>query len=454
MCVGPSTEVLEISLNANLDSLSSASVSTASSSSIASDNRDLPPPPVDNNWEKFDEDETPTITDRPPLPPPRSELEKLYTAVPTKEFSSPSPVEFVLDSPTHEVSTNPFEASESPRPKSPFENFSSSVAEALISNSEQKLGEDLTSASALATAKELFETIQEQPDEVDVLECLDSQVSLSVTPVLQPSITVISVSEEEVIISHPSTTTATGTSDSALPLNPVSKGVSLSDPTLPINPISKGMSSSDPTLPFNPVSKGAPTSAINTTQLRTNSTTRDSRIHTNSTNRRPYNSSVLRPIPQEGTFSADSIANRTNPFYSGSVNAGNYPALLPISKRPSGPRSPSYVQSFPLPVGSRQSASTSSLPMVHRRPGRPPPKPQPYSGACPWNQQANDTNSKEGDVVVRRRSRPGSAPFLSQRLPSIGNFDPFGDLLNSEGGMTGYVLENSNASNSNAPPLV
>ena len=152
-------------------------------------------------------------------------------------------------------------------------------------------------------------------------------------------------------------------------------------------------------------------------------------------------SSILRPIPQEGTFSADSIANHTNPFYSGSLNAGNYPALVPLSNKPSGPRSPSYVQNFPLP-GSKKPGGHSPN---QKRHGKPPLKPQPYAGECQWNQQTTGNNSNPVDAEVVLRRRQSSTSFQSQRLPSIGEFDPFGDLLNSDGGMAGYVLQNSNA---------
>ncbi len=336
------------------------------------------------------------------------ELERLYnTTIPQRPQSSPPPVTFVIESPsTKDVSTNPFEASETkPRPKSPFEDFSSSIAKALINNSEDRLAQDPRSASTLATTgRELFQTIQEQPSSEDAV---DSNVSSSNTPVLEP----VSLS------------------------NAASISQSASTPA--------SLSSSDTTSLFNPISTGSPTSDISTAQVRThiNPITQNPRQRSNSMNRQQHSSSILRPIPQEGTFSADSIVNHTNPFYSGSVNAGSYPALIPLSQKPSGPRSPSYVQSFPLPGSSR---AVNHVPN-QRRPGRPPLKPQPYSGGCQWNQQANGNNSNTDNGVVLRR-RQSSTTFQSQRLPSIGEFDPFGDLLNNDGGMAGYVLQNSNAS--------
>lgn len=368
-----------------LDTTSSSSVSTSSSSDPLScsdpQNSSADPPEIDHRhgWERFDDNEE---LDRPPIPPPRSELEKLY-ATPTKL----QPVELVIENPAQETTL---------RPKSPFEDFSSSIAEALISNSEQK--EDAVSASALATAgKELFETIEEEADEETVLESFDCLVSSSAaTPVLQPEATVEPAS-----------------SSSAVPQ---------------LTPMAVSTSSG-------PISTGSSTSDVSTTQHRTNLNSINNRARSNSMNRQHFTTSILRPIPHEGTFSADKIARNTNPFYSGSINAGKYPKLTPLSQRPTGPRSPSYVQNFPLPGSSGTTTSNS-----HRQPGRPPPpKPQPYSGECQWSQQHSSSNN----VVMRHRQN--SAAFMVQRLPSLGEFDPFAGFLSSGTG-DGFILENSNSS--------
>lgn len=384
-----------------LDTISSASVSTASSSS--SDEQTALPPLADQQqaWEKFDDfdDELAgpsSSLDRPPLPPPRSELERLYNT-PLQPATDQS---LAIGNPTVKASTNPFEAPDvaPPRPKSPFEDFSSSIAEALISNSEQKKTEDPASATALATAgKELFETIQEEKDGKTVLESLDSQVSNTMTPFLQPDVTTASVS------------------------TPFQSSLQTSSGIGPL---------------VNPASSGSVTSEVKTAQLRTNQQAVSTRHHSNILSRQQ---NALRPIPQEGTFSADSIASNTNPFYCGSVNAGNYPQLTPLSQKPCGPRSPSYVQNFPLP------SSNKPCTVSNRRSGQPPPKPQPYTGECQWSQRGDQGNTSSNGNDVALRGRQNSA-FMVQRLPSLGNFDPFGDFLSTEGGMTGYVFENSNTS--------
>lgn len=404
-----------------LDSISSASVSTASSSDSA-EGASPQPPPQQHNWEKFDDEDSgplpSTSSQPPPLPPPRSELEQLYSTVnkmPTQQRSkqsSPPLVQFSVGSPSsaQTTSTNPFAAGDTSnpfepsgsRPKSPFEDFSSSIAEALISNSEQK-DKDSMSATTLATAgKELFETIKEEEDEQSnsVLESLDSQVSVSATPVLMPS------SSASLSLSDASSLSQHSASASGLLQNPSSSGSSTHDVRTA-------------------QSRASSSSAIHSLRQFPNAASKNS---------------VLRPIPQEGTFSRETILSNTNPFYSGSVNAGHYPALIPLSQKPSGPRSPSYRQSFPVPGPSRQTRQVNShSPSTSRRQGGPPPKPQPYSGECQWNQRP--ANSSNG--VVQRQP---STTFSPQRLPSIGSFDPFGDLLANEGGMTGYVMHNNNAS--------
>ena len=394
-----------------LDSISSTSVSTASSSDTSPPSSC--PPPIDHrhDWEKFDEDVGVGSSQRrpPPLPPPRSELEQLYSVVhktPSVEHDveESSSLDFTTRPAALQSSGNPFKATETnpflvskgdQRPKSPFEDFRSSIAEALISNSEQKQSNDPTSASAFATTgKELFETIEEQDQsgEMSVFESLDSQVSFSSTPVLVP----------------------TGSATSTAPQSETS--------------LRPSQTFSGPL--HNPASSASSTADSHTSQTRTglNPVTYNMRQRTNSLNRQ-YNS-ILRPVPQEGTFSRDTIQSNTNPFYSGSVNAGHYPALIPLSQKPSGPRSPSYRQNFPIPGASRPTAGVAS------QQKKPPPRPQPYAGEYQLN-QGTSQNSNNG--LLRRQS----STFSQQQLPSIGTFDPFADMLTGE---SGYVLQNNNTS--------
>ena len=85
---------------------------------------------------------------------------------------------------------------------------------------------------------------------------------------------------------------------------------------------------------------------------------------------------------------------------------------------------------------------------------RPPPqKPEPYSGKMPvakgTKQQQLEQNRNElqalyssdssSGAFTRKEDKRVSDPML-QRLPILGAFDPFGDIL-GEGGMTAYMNE-------------
>lgn len=351
------------------------------------------------------------------MPPPRSELEELYSKVSpritTQREESPL-VSFVIDTPPE---PDPFAALQTEieshsRPKSPFEDFSSSVAEALITNSERE--EDPASATTLATAgKKLFELVVET-EESDSLSALDTDV-VSSASVLQPtnSSELSKVQSSPVI--HPTTAGSPNLSNS------------ISHASTPVlEPI------------LQPVSAGSSTSALSTAHARTDLHTSSHNPHSRSPSNSKHNnhqSGMLKAMHQkDDIFGPESIANNTNPFYSGSINAGNYPALVPLSQRPMGPRSPSYVQNHSIPGNNTKN-------MAQKQPGRAPPKPQPYSGKGSQNQDGDDMSKTSNDVVLRRRPSSGV-----QRLPSLGAFDPFADFLSSEGEMAGYVQENKNAS--------
>ncbi len=149
-----------------------------------------------------------------------------------------------------------------------------------------------------------------------------------------------------------------------------------------------------------------------------------------------YSNSVLHPIPQEGIASSDYI---TNPFYTGSINAGNYPPLVPLPEKPAGPRNPNYVQSFPL-GGSRVSSSSPNELSQKRAPAKPQPYSGSYTSQVSTRSYSGGSSSSGGSEVLTRRD--SSVPFLQQRLPSLGSFDPFNDLLNFEDGAAGYVVQN------------
>ena len=221
-------------------------------------------------------------------------------------------------------------------------------------------------------------------------------------------------------------TMTTTSSASSLPYN--SSLPSLQGPSTPTHP---GL----PSVPSCPVSSGTTTTAMQTLQARTElfNSPHSPRIRNSSMSRSQFSvsSNILRPIPQDGIVSTDSIAN---PFYSGSINAGDYPTLTKLLKKPLGPRSPKYIQNFPLP-GSR--AGTLAHKLQHRR---PPPKPEPYVGQFGLIKgkaivAAAGSNSNSNNAETHRRD--SGAAFMVHRLPSLGVFDPFGEMVSSEDEMAG-----------------
>lgn len=393
-----------------LNSLSSSSISSSSSCDILVEGPPPPflaPPYLDRpsprpSWEKFDE-----VDGAPPLPPPRSELEE-FSNVRVKTPSE-TKVEFVVvegSSPnlSPQPSPNPFEPVESsPRSKSPLDDSSISIA---LRGSLENLTKDSEAASAFAkTGKEKWETFEGSNSSLTIL---DSEVKVSesvATDVLPPV---------------PTTSTTTSTpSVGTLPLNNTAPSLHRS-PTTQTN---------SPSVLLSPVSSGATTTETHTLQARTNlfnsphSSPHLSHSRTSTLSRSHYavSSSILRPIPQEGVVSADFI---TNPFYSGSINAGDYPALIKLQNKPAGPRSPKYVQTLPL------SGSPAACTAPKLQPKSQPPKPMPYSGEYSHVQSMASRNQNTNNAAPSRRD--SVIPFMVQRLPSLGVFDPFGDLLDSE----------------------
>lgn len=114
------------------------------------------------NWEQFDE--------RPPLPPPRSELHHLFSS------PGPTPVETPLETPlssatnpflsttttttTTQANSNPFQSSDKVGDSS-LDDFSTSIAQALFDTAKRR--SDPFAATALATmSRDIYKTIGEE----------------------------------------------------------------------------------------------------------------------------------------------------------------------------------------------------------------------------------------------------------------------------------------------------
>lgn len=105
---------------------------------------------LQDNWERFDDDE------RPPLPPPRSELQHLNTY-------PENPSDTTIANPALTNSLNPFSAEIVSGRVSPFDDFSSSIAQTLFDNSKRR--SDPFTASTLATmSMDLLKTVSEHSE--------------------------------------------------------------------------------------------------------------------------------------------------------------------------------------------------------------------------------------------------------------------------------------------------
>ena len=416
-----------------LNSVSSSSLST----SLSCDIEEGPPllysdePSSRPTWEKFDEA---SENEAPPLPPPREELLQELDSTPPKDEedkTSETKVVFVLvEGSSPQPPLNPFEPldydKDNSPSKSPISDFSSSVTTALRESLEN-LTADSESTVFASTGQKMWETFEGpdigSPNSVSS-SSLGAEVKAQVfspTIVLQPTISSSSLPQTPTIDVFPHHNTMPSLHHTTAPLTDF--------PSIHSLPVA---------------SCGASTAATNTLQSRTSPfrTSHYSHSRTSSMSKAQFAvaSSILRPIPHEGLVSTDSI---TNPFYSGSINAGDYPALTKLSQRPLGPRTPNYVQNLPLP-GKAAVISRSPLKQQHKH---TPPKPQPYSGQ--YGQEANTTaastnsNSNSNKAVLDRRD--SRAPFLARRLPSLGEFNPFGDLVSPSNEVASMVIENPNS---------
>ena len=413
-------------------------ISTTSSSGTSTDNEKVSKPK--QQWETFEDSETQeqeikpsSFSDRPPLPPPRSALQLISNDSHSSDSlrnKSPTPVDLPIDSPP--VSTNPFLEFEtdadsaaieselnfntvesrldkegalrpsggmgesendllrpsSPfeslhlnhpdRPASPFDDFSSSIARALLDNSQRMSPDDPRAADTLAnTSQDLFKTSDDEGD---------------------------------FILANKAAEPDTIAPESTLDLLPVT--------TTP------GLSTQN-------VNTELPRSSA-LVNLKNDSTATSNAHNVHVSSSAP---NLLPAQAPQNSFHTMSGNMHTNAYFHSYRNSKYDSRQL---KRPAGPRSPKFAQhiqlSFPqVPLNSQGSPSK-----------RPPPRPQPYSGPQVTQfreqfQKGQSANNKD----------PMTDPML-QRLPSLGSFNPFGNLL-GDGGMEAYV---SGPSSSKETPIV
>ena len=348
---------------------SDSTVSTTSSSGVNTDSNPT------RAWERFDDedDKLDTIispSNRPPIPPPRSEL---YSE---KSQSSNS--------------LNPFESDLDSRARSPFDDsFSSSVAQ--TSSEKANIEESLATSTLNSASRDIFKIIEEEEQEAQ----LNSSPQKSGIP--------------EPLIPTSSAAMATTNWTTSQARNPPQVSLTVGGVANPMH-----VSASAPNFPLN---YGIQNHHFGGYQQ------------------------------QQNTF------NPHNPFM---LDYRGVP-LNNLGTRPSGPRSPKCERKWPRFVSSEQG------PIVYANNGAiqggakklPPQKPEPYSGKMPISQtsiqQQLEQNRSELQALYTSDSgtsagmedRRVSDPML-QRLPSLGAFDPFGDIL-GDGGLQAYINKESSS---------
>lgn len=287
-------------------------------------------------------------------------------------------------------SLNPFETDLDSRPRSPFDDsFSSSVAQTL--SEKANVEESLTARTLTSMSRDIFKIIEEEEVEIEIEMNGENEESRS-----EP---LVRTSSPALVTTNMTTSQARNSPQASLTVGGV------------VQPIHN--SASAPTL---------------------STTTNNYGMHNN-----PF-----------GGYSQQSatIAHNTNPFYT--LDYRGVP-LNNIGVRPSGPRSPKCERKWPQFKSSHEGTLVyvNNVAMKGGAKRAPPQKPQPYSGRMPIDQttqQQLEHNKSELQAlyssdcsggVNRREDKRSSDPTL-QRLPSIGVFDPFGDIL-GEGGLQAYM---------------
>ena len=283
-------------------------------------------------------------------------------------------------------SLNPFESDLDSRPRSPFDDsFSSSVAQTL--SEKANVEESLAARTLTSTSRDIFKIIEEDEEQQE------TQKDGEVFP--------------EPLIPTSSAAMATTNLTTSQARNPPQISVTTGGVTNPMH-----ISASAPNLPLN---YGIQNHHFGGYQQ------------------------------QHNTF------NPHNPFIT--LDYRGVP-LSNLGTRPSGPRSPKCERKWPKFVPSEQGpvvySNNVALQAGAKRP--PPQKPEPYSGkmSIPQasTQQQLEQNRNKLQALYASGSGSGtgaemedrrvSDPMQLQRLPSLGAFDPFGDIL-GDGGLKAYM---------------
>ena len=281
-------------------------------------------------------------------------------------------------------SLNPFESDLDFRPRSPFDDsFSSSVAHTL--SEKANVEQSLAARTLSHTSREILKVIEEE--EEDVRQNGKKNDTMMPEPLIPTS-------------SAAMVTTNVATSQAR---NPPLVSFTIESVTNAIH-----TSASAPNLPSHAVHNTNPFSGHN----------QHAAVHHNGNN--PFCTVDYRGIP-----------------------------LSNLGARPSGPRPPKGELRWPQFASHQGTLVFANNVAIQGGAKRPPPqKPEPYSGRMPLNQtkeqelernrsELQELYSSDSSGGGRKDGKRSSDPMF-QRLPSIGAFDPFGDIL-GEGGMKAYM---------------
>ena len=283
-------------------------------------------------------------------------------------------------------SLNPFESDLDSRPRSPFDDsFSSSVAQTL--SEKANVEESLAARTLSHTSREILKVIEEEDE--------DAQQNGKESDTMMPK-PLIPTSSSAMVTTNVTTSQARNPPQVSFTIDGVTNAIPAT--------------ASAPNLPSYAIHDANPFSGHN-------------------------------QQPQSAFHH-----NGNNPFYT--VDYKGIP-LSNIGARPSGPRSPKGELRWPQFTSHQGTLVFTNNVAIQGGGKRPPPrKPEPYSGRMPLNQtkqqqlehnrsELQELYSSDSSGGSRKDGKRSSDPML-QRLPSIGVFDPFGDIL-GEGGLKAYM---------------
>lgn len=386
-------------------------LSTTSSSGLSNNGKSHQ---TKQQWETFNDRDSQDqliqpglLSERPPIPPPRSELELLEHTDSYENLRNKSntPVDLPVNSPSPE-NTNPF---------SKFETESDDV---ILESGSKPFNSSLFESrdNGLRQASPFESLHLNHPDRpTSPFADFSSSIAKALLDKLDP--------DEDPQATHPIVNTSHDlckSDEEVDDLIMVNRSFEVDTPTQPTQysaPIlSEGVATQNAMM--------GEQKRTSKTDLKSNSSASSKFNSIHISNSSPAFLPTRIPLNHSHTL----LGSTSSPVYVQGYQNSLYETR---ERRPSGPRSPNFPQVIPLTFNSRGFPSK-----------KPPPRPQPYSG---------DQATQLREQLQKRptTNNPSPDPML-QRLPSLGSFNPFKDLI-GEGGMEEYV---SKQGSNRSSPLV